>query len=237
MTVNLDSSRGRLPVCVVVPTLNAAGGLKATLGTVADRAQAVVVADGGSADATVTVARDLGAAVVEAPRGRGSQLRAGAEAALVCEDCPWLLFLHADTRLQPGWEVSVRRHFTLPGSEGLAGYFRFRLDDPSPAARRLERIVAWRCRRLALPYGDQGLLIHRALYDQLGGFRAIPLMEDVDLIRRLGRARLCPLAAEAVTSAVRYRRGGYWRRPLRNLSLLTLYSLGVSPERLVRWYG
>lgn len=225
-----------LPVCVVMPALNAAESLTGTLAAMEGRLQAVIVADGGSTDATVAVAERQGADVVQAERGRGLQLAAGGEAALR-SGSPWLLFLHADTRLQVGWSGAVRRHMAQPGSEGLAGYFRFRLDDASQAARRVERLVAWRCRRLALPYGDQGLLIHRALYRELGGFRPLPLMEDVDLVRRIGRARLRALDADALTSASRYRRDGYWRRPGRNLALLSLYFLGVAPERLVRWYG
>ncbi len=232
-----DVAHARLPVCVVMPAWNAAAGIHSALRPVVGLVRGVIVADGGSADATVAMASDLGAAVVQGPRGRGPQLHAGAEAAMKHPDCAWLLFLHADTRLQPGWEEAVRAHIAASGSEMRAGHFHFRLDDPAPAARRLERIVAWRCRLLALPYGDQGLLIHRALYKELGGYRSIPLMEDVDMIRRIGRARLCRLAADALTSATRYRHGGYWRRPARNLSLLALYFLGVSPERLVRWYG
>ena len=87
---------------------------------------------------------------------------------------------------------------------------------PRRAARRLERLVAWRCRVLALPYGDQGLLISRALYEAVGGFRPLPLMEDVDLVRRLGRSRLPPLPVPAVTSAERWRREGWRRRSARN---------------------
>ncbi|HYU13525.1 MAG TPA: glycosyl transferase family 2, partial [Stellaceae bacterium] len=101
----------------------------------------------------------------------------------------------------------------------------------------LERLVAWRCRVLALPYGDQGLLISRQLYDAVGGFAAIPLMEDVDLVRRLGRRRLAPIGATAVSSARRYRSGGYLRRPLRNLLCLSLYFAGVPPQRIARLYG
>ena len=85
-----------------------------------------------------------------------------------------------------------RAFLAAPEAESRAGYFDFALDDPTPAARRLERIVAWRCRVLALPYGDQGLLIARSLYDAVGGFAPLPLMEDVDLVRRLGRRRLAP---------------------------------------------
>src|SRR5439155_10555591 len=123
------------------------------------------------------------------------------------------------------------------GAADRAGYFDFALDDPGPAARRLERIVAWRCRALALPYGDQGLLISRSLYDAVGGFARMPLMEDVDLVRRLGRRRLARIGGPCIASPRRYRRGGYWRRPLRNLFCLSLYFAGVSPYRIVRLYG
>jgi hypothetical protein len=83
-----------------------------------------------------------------------------------------LLFLHADTRLEPSWRAAVAAH--VAADPGAAGYFRFALDDPSPAARRVERLTRWRCRVLAMPYGDQGLLISRRLYDAVGGFAPIP---------------------------------------------------------------
>lgn len=193
----------------------------------------VVVSDGGSQDGTVAIATAAGIRVVTARRGRGFQLIAGAAAATG----EWLLFLHADCRLGPGWETPVATFIEAPGAAGRAGYFAFIADDPDPAARRLERIVAWRCRVLGLPYGDQGLLISRKLYDEIGGFAPIPLMEDVDLVRRLGRNRLLPLAAPIIASARRYRRGGYWRRPLRNLLCLSLYFAGVPPRHIARLYG
>jgi hypothetical protein len=118
-----------------------------------------------------------------------------------------------------------------------AGYFDFAIDDVGSAARRLERIVAWRCRVLALPYGDQGLLIARSLYRAVGGFAPIPLMEDVDIARRLGHRRLCRIGARCVSSPRRYRHEGYRRRSLRNLVCLSLYFAGVPPQRIVRFYG
>jgi rSAM/selenodomain-associated transferase 2 len=193
----------------------------------------VLVADGGSRDATAALAEERGARVVAAPRGRGAQLAAGGAAAAGA----WLLFLHADTRLGAGWAASVAAFIADSGNADRAGYLRFRLDDSSAAARRVEAVVAWRCRVLALPYGDQGLLIAAPLYRAIGGFRPLPLMEDVDLARRLGRRRLAPLAADAVTSAARYRRDGYVRRPLRNLACLALYFLGLPPRVLMRLYG
>lgn len=219
-----------LRLSIVIPTLNAAATLPATLAAVEDAPAEVVVADGGSTDGTVAQARALGARVIAAPRGRGTQLAAGAAAARE----PWLLLLHADTRLDPAWREAVRGAMADPLR---AGYFRFALDSADPKARRLERLVGWRCRVLALPYGDQGLLISRTLLDCVGGVRPLPLMEDVDLVRRIGRDRLTALDAAAVTSAARWRREGWRRRSARNLACLSLYALGVPPRAIARLYG
>mgnify|MGYP005845926183 FL=1 len=215
---------------VVIPTLNAAATLAGTLDALGGTPREVIVVDGGSADGTPELAAARACRVIVAPRGRGAQIAAGVAAS----DAPWLLLLHADTRLAAGWAAAAAAH--MARAPGRAGYFRFRIDDDAAAARRLERAVAWRCRALALPYGDQGLLIARALLDAVGGIRPLPLMEDVDLARRLGRARLAPLAAEAVTSAARYRRDGYLRRSARNLAILSLWFAGVPPRVLVRLY-
>lgn len=217
---------------IVIPAYEAADHLERTLAGLVRAAVEVVVADGGSRDASRDVAARHGARVVVTEPGRGRQLRAGAQAA----KGDWLLFLHADTRLGPGWEAAVAGFAGDPANARRAGYFRFALDDASKAARRLERLVAWRARRLALPYGDQGLLIGRRFYDELGGFAPIPLMEDVEIVRRIGRRRLVPLDGAAVTSAQRYRAGGYVLRPLRNLCCLGLYFLGVPPAWIERVY-
>ena len=225
---------------VVIPALNAASGLPSTLDSLREGAALfdmdILVADGGSTDGTAGIARDNGARVIDAPRGRGVQLAAGAEA--VAGD--WRLFLHADTVLEPGWAAALRDFVERPDAAHRAAYFRFRLDDDHPGARRIERLVAWRCRRFALPYGDQGLALSRSLYDRVGGFAPMPLMEDVDLVRRMvrlhGKGALAGLDPAARTSAVRYRTGGYWRRPGRNLFCLMLYRLGVSVETVARIY-
>ncbi len=222
---------------IIIPTLDAADTLDATLDALAEGREAqlrheIVVSDGGSADATLQIARRAAARVVTGAKGRGAQLRAGASAAIG----DWLLFLHADTQLAAGWVEALERFRASSGAEGRAGYFRFKLDADSRGARRIETLVRLRCAVLALPYGDQGLLIARAAYDAIGGYRPLPLMEDVDLVRRLGPARLISLDHDAVTSAARYRRDGWWLRPLRNLACLSLYFLGVPPNRLVRLY-
>ena len=118
-----------------------------------------------------------------------------------------------------------------------AAAFRFALDDIGARPRVLERLVALRCAALRLPYGDQGLLIPKRLYEEIGGYRPLPLMEDVDLVRRLGRRRIVMLGARAVTSAERFRREGYVRRSARNLICLTLYTLRVPTHVISRIYG
>ena len=227
---------------IVIPTLDAARVLGATLAgmepgidRLEERGMAVevLVADGVSRDGTADEARRHGAQAVEAEIGRGRQLAAGAEAAAGA----WLLFLHADTCPAAGWDEEVSAFIGAPGNEGRAACFRFALDDRAVAARLLERLVALRCCLFALPYGDQGLLIHRSLYDALGGYRPLPMMEDVDFVRRIGRRRLAYLRTPAVTSAVRFRRAGYLPRMMRNVCCLLLFSLGVRAETVARLYG
>jgi rSAM/selenodomain-associated transferase 2 len=223
---------------IVIPTLNVAPVLGPTLAALAQMEGAgllkeLIVVDGGSTDGTCEAVIEAGAILIASEPGRGSQFQAGAAA--VRGD--WILFLHADTTLEVGWSDAVRSFIDAPESGDHAGYFCFALDEACLGARRLERLVTWRNRLIGLPYGDQGLLLSRALYEKVGGYRAYPLMEDVDLVRRLGRWRLRRLDVVATTSAERYRRDGYWRRPARNLLCLALYYLGFSPELIKRIYG
>lgn len=220
-------------LAIVIPTLNEAESLPATLTAI--RAgwpdAVVVVADGGSTDATLEIAADFDATVCrDLPRCRGAQLRVGADAA---GDARWLLFLHADTRLNATAIAAAGVYMAKPYAR--LAMFRVRFDSPS----RLLRFSAWWTRfdSVFTRFGDQGILISRAAYDKLGGFQAWPLFEDVDLVRRARRSRPIDILPAAVTtSARRFERRGVWRQQMLNASLLLRFLAGVDPTKLARNY-
>ena len=188
-------------ISVVIPAHNSQSALPRCFdgligATVRGLVKDVVVADGGSADATLTIADAAGCHVTRAGRSRASQLMAGAAAARA----DWLLFLLPETALEAGWEAEVESFMARVTLERpLAASFRYALDDFAGAARRREAMVAARTSVFALPYAEQGLLIPRRLYQKLGGYREVA-MEDADLVRRIGRARLVRLRSRAVNT-------------------------------------
>lgn len=231
----------RCMISVVIPTWNAEHTLAATLtalipAVVDGVVREVVIVDCGSQDRTRAIADAAGARIVDAPRGRGMQLKAGGAAARH----EWLLFLHADTVLEHEWhrEAAGMIERTDQGRRAdAAGVFQFALDDMGVRPRIIEWGVGLRCCVFGLPYGDQGLLISRRLYEEIGGYAALPVFEDVDIIRRLGRRRLLFLRTRAATCARRYRHRGYISRVLRNWRCMVLYYCGVAPERLEKIYN
>lgn len=223
------------PLSIIIPALNAEADLPACLeslmpGLGAGLIREVILVDGGSSDATPAMADASGAKLISSEPGRARQLLAGADAARGA----WLLFLHADTALSPDWAERVAAHLTERPDKAAAFTLRFR-SDAGPAkwlAARANRRTNW----LGLPYGDQGLLVSRALYDETGGYEDVPLMEDVKLVRAIGKSRLALLSAEARTSAAKYERDGWRRRAYRNAWLIMRHHLGASPEKLARSY-
>ncbi|MEX1024910.1 MAG: TIGR04283 family arsenosugar biosynthesis glycosyltransferase [Planctomycetota bacterium] len=224
----------RLTVSVLVPTWNEERALPALLASLgpAGGADEVVVGDAGSHDATVRTARALGARVVFSALGRGTQLAVAAQAA--AGDI--LVVLHADARLGVGALDAVRAAFREPGL--AAAGLRQRIDHPRAIYRRIERAADARVRR-GIVYGDSGLSVRREAYEAAGGFRSVPLFEDLELSRelaRIGRIELLE-TAELTLSARRWQRRGVVRQTLRNRALTLAWRLGVPPERLARHYA
>ena len=221
----------RAELSVVIPTLNVQAGLPACLsalmaGVEAGLIRELVISDGGSSDATLAMAEAAGAHIVTGPPSRGGQLRR----AVGVTTGAWLLVLHADSVLPPGWTGQVQMQM----GRDRPACFRLRFDARGTAPRLVAFWANLRTRLFRLPYGDQGLLVPRRAYDAAGGYPDIPLMEDVALARALGRIDLLPCAI--TTSAAKYRRDGWLRRGARNFALLTRYLLGADPETLTRRY-
>ena len=217
---------------VIVPVLDddeAAAGVLAQIPQ--DPDIEVIVVDGGCSQRLDGIVHSRpGTRLLRSPAGRARQMNAGARQARH----EWLLFLHADSTLPPGWPHAFERM----SPDAIGGWFRFALDDDAWQARVIERLVAWRVRTLTLPYGDQGLFVRRDVFDTLGGYREWPLLEDVELVRRLARAgEVRELPVPLRTSARRWRRDGWFRRSARNSLIAALYFAGVPPPRLARWYG
>lgn len=193
--------------------------------------QEVLVADGGSRDRTAELAEASGAVVVHSLRGRGVQQNAAARQARGTA----LLFLHADTWLAP--QAAAQLEQALQRSHVVWGAFRQQIEARGRLYRWLEWGNACRASVLGLPYGDQGLFVRRAAFEQVGGFQEVQLMEDVFLARALGRlARPILLPGPIYVSARRWQRYGVLRQTLLNWALLTLASFGVPPDRLAQWY-
>jgi glycosyltransferase involved in cell wall biosynthesis len=215
-------------ISVIIPTLNAERKLPRCFDSLIAAAvrgvvREVIVADGGSSDHTLAIADGAGAHIEQAGKSRSACLRAGALAARG----DWLLFLHPETALETGWEIEVESFIAQAMPERpRAAIFRFALEDFGGEARRAEAKALLRGWMLALPYGDQGLLIPKRLYKKLGGYRDLARMEDADLVRRIGRRRLVHLRARAVNLARPH------LAPWRGLLLSLLHVLRV-PARVV----
>jgi rSAM/selenodomain-associated transferase 2/rSAM/selenodomain-associated transferase 1 len=217
-------------ISVVIPALGEQAGLRDCVASaMAGRNVELIVADGGSPDHTAELAQSLGAKVVVSRPGRARQMNEGARVA----EGGILLFLHADTRLPEGYDVVVRRELDRPGVSG--GAFGFSLDDASGALALVERLTNWRSRRLGLPYGDQAIFLRAERFHRLGGYRELPLMEDVDLVRRLrSSGRVSTVDAKIVTSARRWRSGGRLATSITNSLVTFLWFMGI-PASSLAW--
>ena len=224
------------PLSIIIPTYNAEQVLPLCLsallpGLEMGLIREVIVVDGGSEDQTRRLADGSGASVLSATeRGRAAQLRQGYEAARG----DWLLFLHADTALSRDWAERAKAHIEERPANAAAFTLAYRSD--APMAKTVARRANWRARTLGLPYGDQGLLISRKHFQTCGGYPETSFMEDVQIVRAIGKKRLSILSAEARTDAAKYERDGWRKRSWSNAILITRYLLGANPEKLAKSY-
>lgn len=223
-------------ISIIIPVLNEQAQIGEAIGRIrllASGEQAeIIVADGDPAGGTLRAVSDPAVRGMVCAPGRGTQLNRGAEAAAG----EVLLFLHADTNLPPNALTLIEE--TLRDQTLAGGAFDLAIASARPAFRLIEGVASLRTRLTRIPYGDQAIFLRRDRFRSLGGFSEIPLMEDVDLMRRLKRTggRIAILPERAVTSARRWEREGILFTTLRNWALVTLFLLGADPSRLVRWY-
>jgi len=219
-------------ISIIIPTRNEADSIGKFLPElVSTPGVDVLVVDGGSTDNTVAVVKSLGVQVLSADTGKAAQMNAGAEAA----QGDILLFLHGDTRLAPGFVEQVIDALSQPGV--AAGAFKLAIDGKGFGLRIIEWLANFRARIMQMPYGDQGIFITTDMFSTVGGFPALPIMEDFELMRRLKRkGGIKILALPATTSARRWRKLGVLRTTLINQAIIIAYLLGVPPKKLADWY-
>lgn len=219
-------------ISVIIPTLNEATAICTTLSALRQsNFHEIIVVDGGSHDATAALATQHGATVLHVSGGRAAQLNAGAAVAT----SRILLFLHADTTLPATACQQIRQALNDPAT--VAGAFRFQTNSRRIALRALTVLVNWRARLLQFPYGDQGIFLEKRVFDELGGYPPIPVMEDFELVRRLRqRGKIALLTSAAVTSARRWQTLGVLRTTLINQLMIVGYLWGVKPEKLRDFY-
>ena len=222
-----------MKLTVIVPTLNEAAHLAASLSSLPREAE-VVVADGGSVDETISMATRSGARVVTGSRGRALQMNRGADAARG----DTLLFLHADCTLGPDAYDQIQTELdNNDGDDVVGGSFRMSIRDASWGLKWIAATSNARARYLQTPYGDQAIFVRRSTFEKLGGFPDIPFMEDVALVRKLKRLGKLVCVDETVTTGARHwKQLGPMRTTLLNWSMVTLYLLGVPVQRLEPYY-
>ena len=219
-------------ISIIIPVLNEAHQLLKILHPlIVLPGLEMIIVDGGSQDQTVAIAKTAGVKVIQSPIGRAHQMNAGA--AVATGDI--LLFLHADTRLPTGFDLTIRD--TLSQPLAIAGAFRLQIDRLDWKLRVIEWGVNARSRYLQMPYGDQAIFLKTTTFQALGGFPSLPIMEDFELVRQLkqqGRIAIAPTAV--ITSGRRWQKLGAVRTTLINQCVILAYLLGVSPDRIAQWY-
>lgn len=222
-------------ISIIIPVLNEANNITKTVELAQTAADVeIIVVDGGSKDETISIAKSLGVKVLSSPLGRAVQMNAGA--AVASGDI--LLFLHADTLLPANFDTIVRHTLKdVPTPNIIAGAFELVIDAEIKGIKLVEKMVSWRSRFFSLPYGDQAIFLKADVFRNVGGFPELPIMEDfvfIGNLKKLGKIAIVPVPV--ITSGRRWQKLGVWKTTLINQITIVGYYLGVSPEKLARWY-
>lgn len=219
---------------IIIPTLNEAQILETTLRLLLHSPDTeIIIVDGGSEDQTLAIATGLGVKVVQSPQlGRAFQMNFGAKMA----QGEILLFLHADSKVPQGYAQFIKTILSKP--QTVAGAFSLKIEGSQLALRLIEKMVNWRSQFFSLPYGDQGLFIKTELFQEMGGFAELPIMEDFEMIKRLQkRGKIAIIPNPVITSARRWQKLGIWKTTLLNQLIILGYYARISPHTLAKWYG
>ena len=233
MTKIINQNFNRDLISIIIPTLNEADNIhEAIISSQIGSHIEIIIVDGGSQDQTLLIAKSLNVQVIISPLGRANQMNAGAMAA----SGEILLFLHADTRLPTNFEQMIRTTLAKPGI--VAGAFALRINAPDWGLRLVEFGVKWRSHLWQMPYGDQGIFLTKDVFQQVGNFPKMPIMEDFELMRKLktlGKIYLLP--TPVITSPRRWLKKGIIQTTLWNQIIVIAYLLGISPHRIRNWYS
>ena len=226
-------------ISIIIPVLNEGAIIEKTLLALQGNCDVeIIVVDGGSVDKTITLANQMGVTVITASGiGRAAQMNAGA--AIAKGDI--LLFLHADTLLPPNYEAIVKKIIcqqnAIPQGHNIAGAFELAIDGQEQSLRLVETLVKMRSRWFSLPYGDQAIFVTKKVFEELGGFSELAIMEDFEFVQRLKRRGKIAIApVPVITSGRRWQKLGVFKTTLINQLIILGYYLGISPTKLKNFY-
>ena len=219
-------------VTVVIPTYNSEKTIEGTLNSIYKYFNKIIIVDADSNDLTLEISKKYKIKIIKSIRGRGPQLVLGAENA----NTDWIFFLHSDSIINQNNIIDINKFITNTLNNNKAGSFKIRFNTNNIWSNLLSILVNIRSKYLKLPYGDQGLLISKSFYKNIGGYKNIPIMEDVEIIRAIGFRNIKILNSYIITDAARFENQGWIYRPMINLFCLTLYFLGFNINSINKIY-
>ena len=219
-------------VTVVIPTYNSEKTINNTLNSISKYFNKIIIVDANSKDLTIEISKEYKTKIIRSKKSRGTQLLLGAKNV----STEWILFLHSDTILEKNNIIGIKNFISKEINNNKAASFKIKFNKNNIWSYLLKIIVNIRSKYLKLPYGDQGLLISKFFYNNIGGYKNIPIMEDVEIIRNIGFKNIKILDSYVITDAIRFENQGWLLRPIINVYCLALYFLGFNINNINKIY-